>query len=220
MPWIVGKEARCRGTWNGAASEGKALLETDHVLFRGNERIRIELRDIKKAAASDGTLTIAAKTGTLVLHLGADADKWAHAIANPKGRIEKLGVKKGMRVSALGVTDAPFADELADAGADVSTRVRKESDLVFAQVDAPAALAKIAAWKASLAPAGGLWIVSPRGVAGLKDTDVMIAAKKAGLVDIKVVRFSETHSANKFVIPVKDRPKSDASFMYRSRAHR
>ena len=73
------------------------------------------------------------------------------------------------------------------------------------QADAPGDLAKIVKWKASLAPAGALWIVSPRGVPGLKDTDVMAAAKRAGLVDVKVVRFSETHSANKFVIPVKDR---------------
>lgn len=33
----------------------------------------------------------------------------------------------------------------------------------------------------------------------------MKAAKAAGLVDVKVVRFSETHSANKFVVPVAKR---------------
>ena len=95
--------------------------------------------------------------------------------------------------------------ELADAGADVSMRARKESDLVFAQIDAPGGLAKISKWKESLAPAGALWTITPRGMAGLKDTDVMAVAKRAGLVDVKVVRFSETHSANKFVIPLKDR---------------
>jgi hypothetical protein len=33
----------------------------------------------------------------------------------------------------------------------------------------------------------------------------MDAGKTAGLVDVKVVGFSSTHSALKFVIPVKDR---------------
>lgn len=34
----------------------------------------------------------------------------------------------------------------------------------------------------------------------------MAAGKAAGLVDVKVVSFSPTHTAEKFVIPVKDRP--------------
>jgi hypothetical protein len=33
----------------------------------------------------------------------------------------------------------------------------------------------------------------------------MKAGKTAGLVDVKVVRFSDTHTAEKYVIPVKDR---------------
>ena len=78
------------------------------MIFRGRERVRVELRDITKASAKDGRLTIASKAGALVLDLGADADKWARAITNPKGRIEKLGVKAGARVSVFGVTDEAF----------------------------------------------------------------------------------------------------------------
>jgi hypothetical protein len=33
----------------------------------------------------------------------------------------------------------------------------------------------------------------------------MAAGKTAGLVDVKVVSFSETHTAEKFVIPRRDR---------------
>jgi hypothetical protein len=33
----------------------------------------------------------------------------------------------------------------------------------------------------------------------------MVAGKAAGLVDVKVVSFSATHTAEKFVIPIKDR---------------
>jgi len=35
----------------------------------------------------------------------------------------------------------------------------------------------------------------------------MSAGKRAGLVDVKVVSFSETHTAEKFVVPVAKRPK-------------
>jgi len=38
----------------------------------------------------------------------------------------------------------------------------------------------------------------------------MDAGKSAGLVDVKVVGFSPTHSALKFVTPVKDRKKPKA----------
>jgi hypothetical protein len=34
---------------------------------------------------------------------------------------------------------------------------------------------------------------------------VMAAGKAAGLVDVKVVGFSSTHTAQKFVIPLKNR---------------
>ena len=195
----MGKEARCRGTFGGRASEGKALLETDHVLFRGDERVKLMLKDIASASAAKGTLKLVSAEGTLLLELGADAEKWLAAIKSPKSRVEKLGVKAGQRVSVLGVTDADLARELAERGADVSTRLRKESDAVFLQVDDPAGLARIRDVVPSLGEKGGVWVVSPRGVPGLKDTDVMVAAKKAGLVDVKVVRFSETHSANRFV---------------------
>ena len=62
--------------------------------------------------------------------------------------------------------------------------------------------AKLAALRAKLVPDGALWIVRPKGSGEISETDVMKAGKAAGLVDVKVVRFSDTHTAEKFVIPV------------------
>jgi len=56
-----------------------------------------------------------------------------------------------------------------------------------------------------LAPTGALWIVRPKGTAAISDADVIAAGKIAGLVDVKVVRFSDTHSAEKLVIPLAKR---------------
>src|SRR6478672_3365955 len=46
-----------------------------------------------------------------------------------------------------------------------------------------------------------LWIVRPKGRAGISERAVMAAGKAAGLVDVKVVSFSATHTAQKFAIP-------------------
>ena len=52
---------------------------------------------------------------------------------------------------------------------------------------------------------GSLWTIRPKGSPHVSESDVMKAGQAAGLVDVKVVRFSETHTAEKFVIPVKNR---------------
>ena len=56
-------------------------------------------------------------------------------------------------------------------------------------------------------PAGAIWVVWPKGRKELREDDVRNAAKAQGLVDIKVMSFSETLSALKLVIPVAERPK-------------
>ena len=56
-----------------------------------------------------------------------------------------------------------------------------------------------------IAPNGSLWIVYPKGNKELKQDDIFKAGKSAGLVDVKVVSFSSTHTALKFVIPVSKR---------------
>ena len=53
----------------------------------------------------------------------------------------------------------------------------------------------------NIKPNGGIWVVSPRGRKEIRDIHVIAAAKNAGLVDVKVCRFSETHTALKLVIP-------------------
>jgi hypothetical protein len=41
---------------------------------------------------------------------------------------------------------------------------------------------------------GGIWVVWPKGQQHIRQADVMAAAKRAGLVDVKIVAFSDTHS--------------------------
>jgi hypothetical protein len=197
----MGMTASCSATFNRRASKGRAELETDYVLFRGDFRVKLPFASITAAFARDGVLTLKSTEGALTLAIGAKAEKWAAAITSPKSRIDKIGVKPGQRVSVLGVSDRAFVDELKAAGADVSERVRKNSDATFVAVESSADLRRIASLAKSLAPAGALWAIRRKGLADASEALTMAAGKAAGLVDVKVVRFSETHTAEKFVIP-------------------
>jgi hypothetical protein len=92
----------------------------------------------------------------------------------------------------------------------VTDRVR--ADVVLYAVSAPRDLERLSALRSAIEPNGAIWVVRVKGKAAtVKEAEVMSAARAAGLVDIKVVAFSETHSADKLVIPVKDRGPSPAT---------
>lgn len=175
------------------------------MLFRGDFRVKLPLASITAVAVKDGVLRLAGPEGTLALALGASAEKWAATIRSPKSRVQKLGVTPGARVSVAGVGDAAFLDELRAAGADVSARVRRGSDQIYVAVESARDLARFAALLPSLAPAGAIWAIRRKGLADASEAATMAAGKAAGLVDVKVARFSETHTAEKFVRPVASR---------------
>ncbi len=118
--------------------------------------------------------------------------------------MDKLGVKPFHRVSVLGVEDEGFWMQLTDRTADVAKeRLRQDTDLIFFAADSPAQLRQLARLKAYLVSNGAIWVVSLKGKAAkIKDVDVIDAAKAAGLVDNKVVSFSETHTSLRLVIPI------------------
>lgn len=180
-------------------------LETDYVLFRGDFRMKLPLAAITGIAAKAGVLSLKSRDGTLALWLGPAAEKWATRIASPKGRVEKLGVKPGARVSVIGVDDTVFLDELKAAGADVSTRARQDSSQIYVAIESAKDLARFKALLPSMAPDGAMWAIRRKGMADASEAATMAAGKAAGLVDVKVARFSETHTAEKFVRPLATR---------------
>lgn len=65
------------------------------------------------------------------------------------------------------------------------------------------ALKKLKSLQDHIRKDGAIWVVSLNGKrAKIRDVQVIAAAKAAGLVDNKVVAFSETHTALRLVIPV------------------
>jgi hypothetical protein len=123
--------------------------------------------------------------------------------------LDKLGIKPGARVSVLDVNDAGFMTELADRTGDVSLGgVSPDSDAVLLGVEQPDDMARMAPLRSLIKPDGAVWVVFRKGRKDFNENDVLRLGLETGLVDVKVVRFSDTHSATKFVIRKADRPKT------------
>jgi hypothetical protein len=200
----MGLEALCTVRFGGKASRGKARFEEKEIIFRGDFRLVIPLAEVKSARAQGGTLAIESGAGTARFELGAAAaEKWASKIRSPRGRLDKLGVKPGSRVRLVGLEDDGFRGELEARGAQILGRATSAVDLVFVRMEKVGDLARLTVLRKALAPAGAIWVLWPKGRKELREDDVRAVAIANGLVDVKVVSFSETLSGLKLVIPLK-----------------
>jgi hypothetical protein len=202
----MGNELNCTVRFGEETSEGKALLETSEVLFRGEFRLKIPFATIKSAKAEDGELRLQTADGLAVFEIGPAADKWREKILHPKTRIDKIGLKPGAKVSLVGNFDLDFVDELKTVAATLSkNKVAADSDAIFFDADSLKTLSGVAKIAKSLRGAAALWIVYPKGQKRITENDVIGAGRKTGLKDVKVVGFSATHTALKFVLPLTKR---------------
>jgi hypothetical protein len=190
--------------------EGEALLETTEIIFRpvdGSKRLKFAFADIVKSVkAIDGELRFHTEEGPAVLELGPAAEKWADKILHPKSRTEKLGVKSGMQVATMGSFDADFQKELRSITNNVSDgKTTDGAELIFAAIESAKDLGAVAKIAKSVKGPTGLWLVYPKGKKEISENDVISAGRNAGLKDVKVVGFSPTHTALKFVLPIDKR---------------
>ena len=119
---------------------------------------------------------------------------------------EKLGIKPGQRIAVLGVEDAEFQRDLEAIVPDYSRGNRvADADLIFFSAEAKEDLSKLKSLARSICKSGGIWVVYPKGQTHIREIDVINAGKSAGITDNKVVRFSATHTALRFVIPLSKR---------------
>lgn len=192
----MGKDANdITATFADGQEVGRLQWEAPKLIFRGDHRL------VWQGGALAG---VRAEAGDLVLSSGERfalgepfAARWAEAIANPPGRLDKLGVKPGMRVAVLDIDDADFLGELIQRTQPVNEF--SELDILFWGADTVAQMARVPDLIPMLGPKGALWIVSRKGKAAtIKDVEVMAAAKAHGLVDNKVCSFSATHTALRF----------------------
>jgi len=193
----LGKEATVTAVFADGADEGRLQYELPKLVFKGRERRVYDAQALAGVRAEGVDLVLA--DGARFTLDEKRALAWVEAILNPKGRMDKIGVKAGMRAAVMGVNDPALSGELAQRGAVPVTELA-DLDLLFYAADSAEDLARIDALVPMLNPTGALWIVSRKGKAAtVKDVEVMAAAKAHGLVDNKVVAFSATLTSLRFV---------------------
>jgi hypothetical protein len=202
----MGKEAFCTVRFGKQVSQGKALLETSEILFRGDFRLKIPLAGIKSVKSADGELRVRTAEGLAIFEIGPAAERWCEKILHPKSRLEKLGVKTRAKVSLLGDFDGEFLRELKEETTTVTkNKFANQCELIFFAAASLKDLLDVAKIEKSMRGATALWIIYPKGKKEITENDVLAAGRKAGLKDVKVVGFSATHTGLKFVIPLSSR---------------
>ena len=202
----MGLEKTCEVRLGGQATTATAHLEPSELRVRGAVRLVIPAAEMKSAAAKAGVLSVEWKGGTVDLVLGRDAEKWALKLRSPRGRLGELGIEPGMRVAVIGLDDAEFLAELRERTSDVTTsRPKKDTDAILVALGKTADLPRLKTLRAAIKKNGMIWAVWPKGRKEFREDDVRAYALSEGLVDVKVMSFSDTLSGLKLVIPVKER---------------
>jgi hypothetical protein len=203
----MGKELQGAVRVGTERHQGKILLETSELIFRGKDyRLKISFAEMRDVQAKNGELRIATRDGVLTFEVGTAAEKWREKILHPKTRVQKLGVKEGTKVRLLGELPSDFVNELKAASAEIiQASGSANADHNFIAAEVKSSLAAIAKHAKKLKDAEALWVVYEKGKKDLTENDVIAAGRKAGLKDVKVVGFSSTHTALKFVLPLEKR---------------
>lgn len=204
----MGLETNCTLERARRKTVGRALLETDHIAFRGKTKSqKFLLVDVARVEVQGNALVLDHADGPALLHLAEGmAAKWLAKIRNPRTLIDKLGITEESKVVVLGVDDADFLDQLTRKVGRYKTAPAAGTEIIVYGAESTLALGRLPELKATLVPNGAIWVVHRKGKdATLKDVEVFAAGRSAGLVDNKVASFSATHTAERLVIPRADR---------------
>lgn len=211
----MGYEAKCRvhvadGSGKPRTADATVLLETDELIVRGDARVRVPRREIRSVARRGGVVTITAPTATVKLTLGEPAaTKWEQKLKEaPKRLIDKLDVKPGAKVWLLDVASPELEAQLGERTSAVSRgKSARGCDVVFVGVERDTDLSRIERAASAMSEDGAIWVIHPKGRDGVADTTIFEKAKALNLSYTKVARVSDTHTAEKLVVPRASRGK-------------
>jgi hypothetical protein len=202
----MGKQLSCTLRHAGKSFAGRALLETSEIIFRGDTRLKIPFSAITKINAADGELHVHTKDGLAIFDLGPKAAQWHQDIASPRSLVEKLGTKPGQSVALIGPFPSDFVAKLKAHGAHITeSKNAKGYPWIFLAAYEKSDLRCVPSIARQMQGATALWLVYPKGQKSITESAVRSAGLEAGLVDVKVVSFSATLTALKFVLPKSSR---------------
>lgn len=179
---------------------------SDRVRLSGGKRGDVPYKGVEVVSTTKGILRVRIDGTILEFDVGSTVDRLANKIRKPATRLEKMGIKAGLQIALVGPQDKSFVDELRrNAPTFTDGRPTGLVDVLVYAAKSIDDLADIPALAQHLEPDGGLWVVYRKGKRDPAELDVIAAGRQAGLKDIKIARFSETHTAMKFVLPLEDR---------------
>src|SRR5687768_15096466 len=153
----MGREIRCMAELRDWTGDGRLLLETDALIFRGAKKLNIPRTDIKAVRDDNGWLVVEHGSDIDRFDLGKLAPSWVNAIVNPRSRIDKLDVKDTSRVALVGEFDADFIDELRARTTHIDGDAQ-DDDLIFVRIDQADDLDQLPALLSRLTQNGGIWL--------------------------------------------------------------
>ena len=125
--------------------------------------------------------------------------------------VDRLGVKPDSRITLLGDSEPEFVRQLKQCTPHVVKRkVDSEADFIFFAAEQKDDLDMLAVIRYYLDPKGAVWVIYPKKQSQIRKADLLKAGRRAGLADRKSVRFSDTHTALKFVIPAAEQTRQPA----------
>lgn len=189
----MGREAVCTVRYQGKASEGKALLETRELLFRGDFRLKIPLAAVRSVTVRNGGMTVVFGSQVAEFALGRQAAKWADAIMDPPTLLDKLGVGPKTVYALAGALPSELTAQLPGQAADAGP-----VDVLFFGAETAEQLRSLQAAVPRLSARGALWVVYPKRVPAIRELDVLEAGRTEGFADTKVAAISPTHTGIRF----------------------
>jgi len=198
----MGVEVHGSLTVGGQKVNVKGDFASDHVTFSGGRRGEVPYAKVEVVSTAKGVLKLRVDGLVMEFPLGAKADRLANKIRQPPTLMEKLGVKADTRFASLGIPGSLNKQLAKTAGQPAQG---SGIDLMFFGVRTVAQLDGLPQAKARIKDSGGIWVIYPKGRRDIRESDVRAAGRELGLVDVKVARISESHTALKFVVPTEER---------------
>lgn len=202
----MGQEFEGTITVGGQKVNVRGDFGSDRVRLSGGKRGDVPYKQVEVVSTSKGVLKLRVDGTPMEFPVGANVDRLANKIRNPASRLDKLGIQPGVTVGVVGPQDKAFLDELRKLNIPFHDgRPRAVVDVLVFAVKEAAQLADLQDLVEHVEPDGALWVVYRKGKPDPSEMDVLDAGRAVGLKDVKAARFSDTHTALKFVKPLAER---------------
>lgn len=193
----MGRTALCHATLGTDAGETTAMLESDHILLRGDLRATLPLAALRDIRADGDALHAFTDLGVLSLILGErEAALWHRKILSPPSLAQKLGVAGHSRVHIVDAHPVLTATLTAMAAPidDIDS-----AEIVFVLIDTPEALQRLPALIARIPREAQLWAIRPKGkAAAIKESELMAALREHGFRPNKTAAWSAEYAADRY----------------------